>query len=186
MLSKSLIQFSIDGGSCAPSLLFDLRPNYGGGIEDDGDLLQNAHAHTAALSAPGPAAGHRRPTPLPETPGPSRACLGQSLLGSLLLSPGSWCTQGFVFPLQASVSPVLCKFWQPYGGVNGNLLQYSLCHTQACCTTEPLALWQATADPYFCRRHSNTVLAQSLWGSLGPGAHRVCLSPSRVSSGYSV
>ena len=30
MLSKSLIQFSIDGQGCVPSLLFDLRPNYGG------------------------------------------------------------------------------------------------------------------------------------------------------------
>ena len=34
MLSKSLIQFSVDGWSCFPSLLFDLRPNYGGGNED--------------------------------------------------------------------------------------------------------------------------------------------------------
>ena len=119
------------------SLLFDLRPNYGGGSEDDGELLQNALAHTAALSAPDPAAGHRRPTPLPETPGPSWACLGQSLLGSLLLSPGSWCTQGFVFPLQESVSPVLCKFWWFYGGVNGDLLQEGLCHTQVCCPQSP-------------------------------------------------
>ena len=39
-LSKSLIQFSVDGRSCVPSLLFDLRPNYGGGNEDNGDLLQ--------------------------------------------------------------------------------------------------------------------------------------------------
>ena len=30
MLSKSLIQFSIDGQGCVPSLLSDLRPNYGG------------------------------------------------------------------------------------------------------------------------------------------------------------
>ena len=36
MLSKSLIQFSIDGQGCVPSLLFDLRPNYGGGHEDNG------------------------------------------------------------------------------------------------------------------------------------------------------
>ena len=28
----------------------------------------------------------------------------------------------------------------------------------------PLPLWQATADLYLCRRHSNTVLAQFLWG----------------------
>ena len=38
--SKSLIQFSVDGWGCAPSQLFDLRPNYGGGNEDNGDLLQ--------------------------------------------------------------------------------------------------------------------------------------------------
>ena len=30
MLSKSLIQFSVDGWDCVPSLSFDLRPNYGG------------------------------------------------------------------------------------------------------------------------------------------------------------
>ena len=33
MLSKSLIQFSVNGQDCVPSLLFDLRPNYGGGIK---------------------------------------------------------------------------------------------------------------------------------------------------------
>ena len=38
MLSKSLIQFSVDGQGCVPSLLFDLRPNYGGGNEDNGNL----------------------------------------------------------------------------------------------------------------------------------------------------
>ena len=40
MLSKYFIQFSVDGQSCVLSLLFDLRPNYGGGNEDSGDLLQ--------------------------------------------------------------------------------------------------------------------------------------------------
>ena len=39
MLTKSLIQFSVDGQDCVPSLLFDLRPNYSGGNEDNGDLL---------------------------------------------------------------------------------------------------------------------------------------------------
>ena len=38
--------------------------------------------------------------------------------GSLLLSLGSWCTQGPFYALQESVSPVLHKFWQLYGGVN--------------------------------------------------------------------
>ena len=40
MLSKSLIQFSVDGQGYVPSLLFDLRPNYGGGNKDNGDLPQ--------------------------------------------------------------------------------------------------------------------------------------------------
>ena len=39
MLSKSLIQFSVGGWGCVLSLLFDLRPNYGGGNKDNGDLL---------------------------------------------------------------------------------------------------------------------------------------------------
>ena len=37
MLSKSLIQFSVDGQGYVPSLLFGLRSNYGRG---NGDLLQ--------------------------------------------------------------------------------------------------------------------------------------------------
>ena len=54
-------------------------------------------------------AGHRQLTPPPETPGRSRASLGQSLVGSLLLSPGSG-AQGSVCAHPESVSPVLCKF----------------------------------------------------------------------------
>ena len=33
ILSKFLIQLSVDGWGCVPSLLFDLRPNYGVGNE---------------------------------------------------------------------------------------------------------------------------------------------------------
>ena len=42
---------------------------------------------------------------------------GSVPVGSLLLSPGSWCIQGFVCDLQESVSSVLCKFWRLYGGL---------------------------------------------------------------------
>ena len=35
LLSKSLIQFSVDGRGCVPLLLLDLRSNYGGGNEDN-------------------------------------------------------------------------------------------------------------------------------------------------------
>ena len=54
---------------------------------------------TAVLGAPNPAAGHPRPIPLLETPGHLRASLVQFLEGSLLLSLGSWYTQGSVCAL---------------------------------------------------------------------------------------
>ena len=99
--------------------------------------FKRSHACTATLSAPNPTAGHHCPLPQPKTPGHSWASLGQSLVGSLLLSPGSWCTQGSVCALQESLSPVLCKFWSLYSGVNGDLLQEGLCHTQVYCTQSP-------------------------------------------------
>ena len=49
MLSTSLIQFSVDGWGYISSLLFDLRPNYGGGNEGKGNLLQKVpctHCYT--------------------------------------------------------------------------------------------------------------------------------------------
>ena len=142
MLSKSLIQFSVDGWGCVPSLLFDLRPNYGGGNEDNGDLLQKvpcmwSQACSATLRASVPAVGNLLPTPPPGTPGHTQASLGQSLVGSLLLSPGPWCSKGFACAFQESVSPVLCKFLWLYGGVNGDFLQEGLYHSQICYTQSP-------------------------------------------------
>ena len=69
MLPKSLIQSSIDGWGCVPSLLFDLRSNYGGDDEDNGTSFKRFHACTAAFSAPDITAGHLRPLPPLETPG---------------------------------------------------------------------------------------------------------------------
>ena len=126
--------------------------------------FRRSHASTATLSAPNPAAGHQRPTPPLETSGHSWASLGQSPVGSLLLSPGSWCAQGSVCALQESVSPVLCKFWQLCGGVNGHLLQEGFCHTQVCCTQSPCLCGSPLLTPYLHRRGSNKVLSQSLWG----------------------
>ena len=60
--------------------------------------FKRSHTCAATLSAPKPAAGHRQATLLLETPGHSGASLGQSLMGSLLLSPGSWCAQDFLCP----------------------------------------------------------------------------------------
>ena len=72
------------------------------------DLSQDAVAPmTVVVSAPASTVGRYQPTPVLEAPGHSQANLAQSLVGSLLPSPGSWCTQGFVCE---SVSPVLWKF----------------------------------------------------------------------------
>ena len=83
--------------------------------------FKRSHAGSATLTAPSSAAGHHQTTPLPETPGHSWASLCQSL----------------VCALQESVSPVPCKFWRLYIGVNGDLLQEDLCHSQVCCTQSP-------------------------------------------------
>ena len=53
---------------------------------------------TIVFSAPDPAAGHCRPTPLLETPRHSQASLTEFLVGTLFLSPGSWCAQVLFVP----------------------------------------------------------------------------------------
>ena len=112
--------------------MFYLGPNSGGGNEGNGDLLQKSQARTAALSAPNPAAGHRRPhlcwRPL-DTHGKS----GPASCG--LTARVSWVLVHKVLcELPRVCSPVLCKFWQLHSGVNGKFLQEGLCHTPACCT----------------------------------------------------
>ena len=136
MLSKSLIQFSVDGWICVPSLLFTSCQTMVEVMKIMATSLKRSHAGTATLSAPNPAAGHHCSTPPPETPGHPQASLGQSLVGSLLLSPGSWCTKFCLCPPRVYF-PVLCKFPWLYGGVNGDLLQEGLCHPQVCCTQGP-------------------------------------------------
>ena len=176
MLSKSLIQFSVDGRGCVSSPLFDPRPNYGGNNEDNGTSLRRSHGGTAALSAP-TLQQPPSPTPPPETPGHSWASLGQSLAGSLLLSPGSWYTQGSVCALQESVSPVLCKFWRLYGGVTGDLLQEGLCHAQVCCAPGPCPCGR----PLLTRTSSgdtHTQLWLSLCGASGSWCTQGMFDPS--------
>ena len=53
--------------------------------------FKRSHAHTAILSAPNPAAGHRQPMPLPETPGHTGQVQVSLLWGhcSFLLGPGA-------------------------------------------------------------------------------------------------
>ena len=83
-------------GQGVPSLLFDLRQTMVEVMKIVVTSFKRSYALTATLSAPDPMAGHHQLTSLPETPGHSQASMGQSLVGSLLLSPGFWCMQDFV------------------------------------------------------------------------------------------
>ena len=125
--------------------------------------FKRSHTHTAAHSGPNPAAGRRWPTPPPGTLGHSWASLSQPLAGSLLLSSGSWCTQGFVCAFQEYVS----QSYVSSGGSMVGLMATSskrLMPYPGLLHPETLPLQQYTANPYLHRRRSNTVLSQSLWG----------------------
>ena len=121
-------------------------------------LFKRSHACTATLSAPNPAAGHHRPTPPPETPGHSWASLGQS-------APFSWVlVHKVLFVPSKSLFPQSCV---SSGGSLVGLMATSSKRAYATPrSTAPRAppLQPSTADPSLHRRHSNTVLAQSLWG----------------------
>ena len=116
MLSKSIIQFSVNRWGCVPSLLFTQGQTMVEVMKITVTSFKRSHALTSILSAPNPAAGHHRPMSLLETPGHPQASLGQSPVVSLLLSPGSWCTQGSVFFIDDTLlmSKPLCKRVTPY------------------------------------------------------------------------
>ena len=73
--------------------------------------------------------------------------------------------------------PVLCKFWQLYGGVNGDLLQEGLCHTQVCCTQSPCPC----GSPLLTRTSTGDAQTQfclSLCGVPGSWCAQVLFEPS--------
>ena len=83
MLTKSLIQFSIDGQDCVPSLLFDLRPNYSRGNEDNGDILQKVPCTHCCTQCPRPCS---RPLQTHTSAGDSWTLTGKSGLVSCCTS----------------------------------------------------------------------------------------------------
>ena len=88
MLSKSLIQFSVDGQGCAPFLLSDLRPNYGGGNEDNGDLLHKVPCTHCCTQCPQPCS---RPPPTHASARDSWTLMGKSGSASCgVTAPFSW------------------------------------------------------------------------------------------------
>ena len=171
VFSKSLIQFSVDGQGYVPSLLLDLRPNYGGGNEDNGNLLLKVpctHCYTRCLRP------WSRPPPTHVSTEDSWTLTGKS--GSIscgVTAPLSWvlvCT-GFCPCPPRAYFPVLGKFWQLYGGVNGALLQEGLCHNQVYLTQSPWGRPLLTHTPV---GDTQTQFWLSFWG-LG-----VCFCSSQV------
>ena len=104
MLCKPLIQLSVDGWGCVPSLLFDLRPNYGVVTEDNGDLFQKVPCMHCYTQCPRPCS---RPPLTHASARDSWTIVGKS--GSVscgVTAPFSWVLlhTGFVCAPQESVS----------------------------------------------------------------------------------
>ena len=179
MFSKPLIQFSVDGWSGVPSLLFTWNQTKMEVMKIMATSFKRSHACTATLSTPNPAASHHCPTPLLET----WTLLGKSdSVSSGVTAPFSWVLVHIKFccVLQESTSPVLCKFWQLYAGVDGDFLQEDLCYTQVCCTQSPCP---CSSPLLTCTSTGNAQSSVSVSvRSLGPGMHKVCLSPLSISA----
>ena len=137
-------------------------------------------SRTAALSAPNPSAGHPQLTPLSETPGHSQASLGQSLLGTLLLSPISWCTQGSVCARQESISQSCVSSSSSLVGLmaTSSKRAYAIPKSAAPRAPAPAADHCQPVPPQETLKHSSGSVSV---GSLGPCAHKHCLSPLSIS-----
>ena len=109
ILSKSLNQFSVDSRGCVSSL-FDLRPNYGRGNEDNDNFLPKVLFTHCCIQCPCPCS---RPLSPHASTRESWTLTGKSRsvsCGVTAYFSWVWCTQGFICALQESVSLVLWKF----------------------------------------------------------------------------
>ena len=103
MLSKSLIQFSVDGWDCVPSLLFTWGQTMVAVMKIMATSFKRSHACTATLSAPNPAAGHHHPC-LHWRPLDTHKQVWVSLLWGHCSFLLGHCAQGSVCALQESIS----------------------------------------------------------------------------------
>ena len=146
-------------------------------MKTNGDLLQKVPRTHCCTQCPDPAAGPRRPTPPQRLLDTHRQAWVSLLWGhcSFLLGPGVH--KVLCVPFE-SVSPVPCKSWWLYGGVNGDLLQECLFCSQACCTkspcpcSRPLLTCTSAGDTRPLKGRSGSVSAGS------PGVHKVLFEPS--------
>ena len=175
MLSKSLIQFSIDGESCLPSLLFTWGQTMVEVMKIMVTSFKRSRACTAILRDPNPAAGHHRPMPLLETPGYSQASLSQSLVRSLLLSPGSWCTRFCLCPPRVYFQSCVSSGSSMVGlMVTPSKRAYAIPKSAAPRAPVPVAVHCWPVPPQEMLKHSSVSVSV---GSLCPSAHKVPVHP---------
>ena len=138
MLSKSFIQFSVDG-----SIVWPLTGKSGS--------VSHCPPKSNFL-------GLSVPLPDPQ--------VGKSVVGPrtfLTVRIFLWCNCSSVCGPSTG---------QPFGGARDDLLQEGLCHTlgdPGLLQSEPLSPWQAAADLYLCRRHSDT--HRQAWSVSVPSGH---------------
>ena len=137
--------------------------NYGGGNEDNGDLLHKVPCRNCYTQCLQP---WSRPPPHHASVGDSWTLMG--MYGSVscgVTAPFSWVLVHTNFCLcpPRVCFPVLCKFWWLCGGVNDDLLQeeYGLCHNQVCCTQSP-CLCSSPLLTHTSTRHTQTQFCLSL------------------------
>ena len=150
---KSLIQFSVDGLGWVPSLLFHLRPNYGGGDEDNGDLLlQKVLCVPCRTQCPRPCS---RPPPTHASTRDAWTLTGKS--GSVscgVTAPFSWVLVHTRFCLcPRRICFVSCVHsGSSLVGLMGTSSKRAYI-TPGLLHPEPLPTCQATAEPYLPWRH---------------------------------
>ena len=153
-----------------------MGPNYVGGNEDNGDLLQKNPWMYCYTQWPQPCNRPPWPMPLLETPGHSWASLDQYLVGTLLFSPGSWCTQGSVCALQESVSKYCVSSGSSMMGlmVTSSKRAYAITKSAVPRTPAPEAVHCWPTSPQETLKHSSvtvgslvcTRFAWAHWASL--------------------
>ena len=161
--------------------------------EDNGNLLQKVPCRHCFTHCPRP---YSRQPPTHASAGDAWKFSGK--FGSVscwVTAPFFWVLAHarFCCDLQESVSSVLCKFWQPYCVTSCS----SIVGLMVTSSKRAYAITRFTAmrAPAPTAVHCWPVLLQETLkysfvsvsvDALGPDAHKVCLSPQRVSGGYGV
>ena len=175
MCSKSLIQYLLMGGAVFPAAIY-LRPNYVAGNEDNGNLAPSKDPRHVMLQSMPPQKPCRRPPSTHAFAGDSQTPTGKSPVGSLFLSPRSWCTK-FCHALQESISQSCVSSGRSIVGLMATTSKraYAIPTPRA---PFPVADHCQAVPPQEMLKHSSVSVSV---GSLCPGAHMICLNPLRVS-----